>query len=68
MDAIGAHLEANTEIPDLELTNELSSYGVMENGSCEAQAGIYDDRVMSFGIALVINKRSGLSAIHPRLR
>jgi len=52
----------------LELINELSSYGVMENGSCEAQAGTYDDRVMSFGIALVINKRSGLSAIYPSLR
>jgi hypothetical protein len=68
VDGIGAHLDTKPEIPDLELINELSSYGVMENGSCEAQAGTYDDRVMSFGIALVINKRSGLSAIYPSLR
>jgi len=62
------HLEANPDIPNLELINELSSYGVMENGSCEAQAGTYDDRVISFGIALAINKRWRLSALLPSLR
>jgi len=62
------HLEANPDIPNLELINELSSYGVMENGSCEAQAGTYDDRVISFGIALEINKRWRLSALLPSLR
>ncbi len=68
MDGVGAHLNTNPDIPDSELINELSSYGVMENGSCEAQSGTYDDRVISFGIALAINKRSGLSAIFPSLR
>jgi hypothetical protein len=59
-------LNLSSTLPQSPL--ESGRYGVIENGSCEAQKETYDDRVISFGIGLAINKRSGLSAIFPNLR
>lgn len=64
VDGIATHLETNPEIPDRELINEMMSFGVMENGSCQAQEGSYDDRTISFGVALVVNKFSGIAMFY----
>ncbi len=67
IDGVGQYLQDGGEIVDTELINELSSYGVMENGSTEAQEGCFDDRVVAFGIALVVNKVAGISRLYPSL-
>jgi hypothetical protein len=65
IDGIGTYLESNPDIPDRELINELQTFGVMENGTCEAQEGCHDDRVTSLGIALVVNKVGGINRFFP---
>jgi hypothetical protein len=74
VDGIATHLDSfdladptAATIPDRELINELMSFGVMENGSCEAQEGCYDDRTIAFGIALKTNKVAGMSTFFPNL-
>ena len=54
-------------IHNKDTIDELMSYGVMENGSTEAQAGCFDDRVVSLAIAIQMRKRAGLDAILPGL-
>jgi hypothetical protein len=67
VDGIGTKLENNPDIPDKELISELQTFGLMENGSCEAQEGCFDDRVTSYGVALVISKVGGISRFFPSL-
>ena len=54
-------------MPDKDLIGELQTYGIMENGSTGAQEGCYDDRVISYGVALLIAKIGGLSQYYPNL-
>src|SRR5215813_2796146 len=74
IDGIGEYLEAlgpkgeHGGINDVELISELQTFGIMENGRTEAQAGSYDDRVIAFSIALLVQQRSGLESIYTGLR
>src|SRR5262249_49461982 len=74
IDGIGEYLEAlgpkgeHGSINDAELISELQTFGVMENGRTEAQAGSYDDRVIAFSIALLVQQRSELESIYTGLR
>ena len=69
VDGIGAYLDTKPNpdpyIPDVELIGELQTFGVGPNGDCEAQEGCFDDRVMSFGIALAVNKVWAISKYFP---
>jgi hypothetical protein len=67
LDALGKKGEHGS-INDAELIGELQTFGIMENGKTEAQAGCYDDRVLAFSIALLVQQRSGLESIYPSLR
>jgi hypothetical protein len=73
IDGIGAYLEAlgpkgeHGSINDTELISELMTFGIMENGKMEAQEGCYDDRVIAFAVALLVQQRSGLERILPAL-
>ena len=72
VDGIGSHLavekgEPDPYMPDKDLIGELQTYGIMENGSTGAQEGCYDDRVISYGVALLIAKIGGLSQYYPNL-
>jgi len=72
VNAIGAILDKDDPrdpdpyIPDADLIEELQTFGIMENGKAEAQEGCYDDRVISYGGALLMTKISGLESIYPR--
>lgn len=67
IDGIGDYLEslkaAGGAINDVELVNELATFGVMENGSCESQDGCFDDRVLAFAVALLVHQRAGIDRI-----
>jgi hypothetical protein len=74
IDGIGEYLEAlgpkgeHGSINDAELISELQTFGIMENGKTGAQEGAFDDRVIAFAIALLVQQRSGLERIYPSLR
>jgi len=71
IDLIGEYLESlgpkgeHGSINDRDLLAELQTFGIMENGRSEAQAGCFDDRVIAFSLALLVQQRSGLSRIFP---
>jgi len=71
IDGVGEYLGSlgpkgeHGSINDGELISELMTFGIMENGRCEAQDGCHDDRVIAFAIALLVQQRSGLSRIFP---
>ena len=71
IDGVGEYLQSlglkgeHGSINDGELISELMTFGIMENGRCEAQDGCHDDRVIAFAIALLVQQRSGLSRIYP---
>ena len=71
VDGIGEYLQSlgpkgeHGSIADSNLVGELMTFGIMENGRCEAQQGCHDDRVIAFAIALLVQQRSGLSRIYP---
>src|SRR5262245_508020 len=73
IDGVGEYLEAlgskgeHGIINDGELVNELQTFGIMDNGKTEAQSGCHDDRVIAFGIGLIVHQRSGLNTIYPSL-
>jgi hypothetical protein len=71
IDSIGGYLavepgQPDPYIPDSELITELQTFGIGPNGECEAQEGCFDDRVMAFGVALAVNKVSGISRFFPK--
>jgi hypothetical protein len=74
IDGIGEYLEAlgrkgeHGSINDAELISELQTFGIMENGKMEAQEGCFDDRVIAFAIALLVQQQSGLERLLPSLR
>ncbi len=72
VDGIGNYLaveegEPDPYIPDVDLIDELQTFGIMGNGSTGAQEGCHDDRVISYGIGLLIAKLGGLDQIYPGL-
>ena len=68
---VGEYLESlgskgeHGSINDKDLIAELQTFGIMENGRCEAQDGCFDDRVIAFSLALLVQQRSGLNRIFP---
>jgi len=74
VDGVGEYLQSlgpkgeHGRVVDGALVQELMTFGIMENGRCEAQAGCHDDRVIAFAIALLVQQRSGLSRIYPSAR
>lgn len=72
VDGIGNHIsvekgEPDPYIPDVDLIGELQTFGVMEDGSTAAQDGCFDDRVISYGLGLLVAKVGSLSQIYPGL-
>jgi hypothetical protein len=67
---IGSYLEAVGKdglINDVDLVGELQTFGVDEMGRTGAQSDCFDDRVISFGLALLVNNRDGLERLFPNL-
>lgn len=70
IDGVGGYLDAiKTEgtIVDGDLISELMTFGVDETGKLGAQEGCFDDRVISFALALLVNQRDGLERIFSNL-
>jgi hypothetical protein len=70
IDLVGSYLEAIGKegvINDGDLISEMQTFGVDEMGRTGAQEGTYDDRVISFACALLVNQRNGLERIFSNL-
>lgn len=67
IDGIASYLEDGGVIVDAGLISELMTFGIDETGACQAQIGCHDDLVIAFGLALQMQRYSGLERIFPSL-
>lgn len=67
IDGLANHLEDGGQIVDADTIGELQTFGQMLNGRLEAQSGCFDDRVISYGVAIEMHKKSGLESLYPSL-
>jgi hypothetical protein len=70
IDGVGAYLEAlgkDGNIVDRDLISELQTFGVDELGRTGAQENCFDDRVIAFSCALLVNQRDGLERVFSNL-
>src|SRR5690348_2122851 len=68
IDELSDYLSSGGQVIDADTIQELMTYGIDEQGKTEAQEGCHDDRIVSFAIAIQMNKHSGLERILPALR
>ena len=67
IDGLAAYLAEGGQFPSYETIGELMTYGVMADGTTNAQAGCFDDRVIASAIAIQVNKVAGLDSFYPGL-
>lgn len=68
VDGIGDYLAEGGEPCDKELVTELMTFGVDENGRCNAQQGCHDDLVIAYGLALYLIKFAGITKFFPHAK
>ena len=68
IDTLADYLGDGGDVIDKETIQELMTFGIMSNGKLEAQEGCFDDRVISFALAIYVRHHSGMASVFSNWR